>query len=274
MLHSLISYVVIFIHPDYVAAVRISGLVHKKVSHKEVLSVESVQGETVAERVFKSLLILLNKPVFKDAHVEFVLSAQFARLRVAKWNANLSLAEQKSLLRHQFSEVYGSDELNSEVFISDSGYGNNQLAFAVDNALYASLSGIVKQGLAKSISLTPYFVKITNFWHRSIDEKAWLILVDYDSFYIAMVNGNSWQLIKSYPRENKTFKEIALEFSRETLRMGDVKEALPVFLHEVGDGSQADFSFFNNDKQKLVVLCKKNQLKVDKKLMFSAYEFS
>jgi len=270
VLPSLIKDVAIFLHPNYVAAVRYGGLLRKKIVHQAVIELKSSHGESTIPEVIKALTSLLNQAAFKGCNTDVVLSGYFTKHRIAKWKEGFTDQDLNVILKHQFSELYGLNENIFEVIVSNQGYRKNQLAFTVDLALHNAIIHLVKQKRIKLISIQPYFTWMVNYWHRSLSENAWLLMKEDLYFHIAKIIENDWVVLKTFPIKDLEVSEIVKSFSRELLHQG-TEDDFNVYVN-VNSIQEKAFKSVLHPKQTLVLLNNEKLGEVAPSISFAAYK--
>jgi hypothetical protein len=270
VLLSLTNKATIFLHPEYIAAVKHKGLFNKRISRKEVIAVDNNEESLNHSNVVEVLALLLNKPEWKACNAQVVLSGQFTKFRIAKWNEELSREEQKILVLHQLEEIYGIDERKLQVFISDSGFGKSNLAFAVEESFYNALLDLEKKHLFKLNLIVPYFVLIANYWRKSISNTAWIIIKDSAYIYFANTKENSWEMIKTVSVKRGWELEIPRILEREMMQLEGSGEINQIYFHE---DKQSSFNLdsINSAHQNIVVLRRNFLDASDTKFQFINY---
>lgn len=243
MLPLLTKTAAIYLHPEYVAAVQLKGLIHKRVGYQDIINLDSDNG---GEGALEALKLLLNKEEWKHCSAQIILSGSFCNFRVEKWQDNLTSEERENLLQHQFGNILRGNGSDARVFRSDNGFGKNSLAFAIDAGFYNSLQLFEKNKLFTINSVTPLYVLICNFLRKKISASAWLVIKDVDFIYFAIIKENSWEMIKvialkhGWERdlENSLNRELILTESKANIYFYEVKESNFIFNNTNQDACQ------------------------------------
>lgn len=257
-------------HPEYVAAVKQTGLLNKHISSKEVISIEKGEDASECSGVIDALRRLLKKPGWENCNAQIVLSGDFTKFRVVTWNDDLTQEEQKTRALHQLEEIYGAEAKSLHVFISDGGFRKNSLAFTIEESFYKALFNLEDERLIKINSILPYFVLIANFWRKSISKSAWLIIKENARIYSAKFIENSWELIKVDPIKVNWELEAKKMLSREIMQSVESSEVNQIYFHEEKQ-SNANSESIKNIHQNLVVLRRNVFKESNDKLLFASY---
>lgn len=265
MLHSLTNRATIFLHPEYIAAVKHSGLINKRLINKEIV-VLGKSGSITS--VLEKLNDLLKKPEWRACRTQIVLSPHFTKFRIARWSEVLSKEEQRALILHQLEEIYGIEDGSFHVLLSDNGFRKNSLAFAVKTNFYHSLLDLEKRNLIKLDSITPYFALMTNYWHKVISKNAMIVLIENGYLYFAKINNQSWELIKASPLKVTVEQEVELLLSRELMQFESGMQAEIYFYAE----RQLDFNISRlKSKYPNITVLARNNNKESNQLLFSNF---
>lgn len=270
MLLSLTEKVTIFLHPEYIAAVKHAGIWNKNITHKDAIAIEKTRVATDESGVIEALRNLLKKPEWTNRSVQIVLSGDFTKFRVVKWNDNLTQEEKKLRVLHEFEEIYGTNDKAFHVFISDNGFRKNSLAFAMEESFYKAILSLEKERLFKLRSILPYFVLMTNYWRKSINKSAWVIIKENARIYIAMFRDSSWELIKLETTRHDWIQDVKKMLVRETMQLDEADAIDQLYFHEEGQ-SAISLESIKNMHQNMMVLGRNAFKESDSKLMFSSY---
>lgn len=257
-------------HPEYIAAVKYTGVLKKYISSKEVIAIEKAEGDSEGANVVGTLRNLLKTPEWKNCKAQIVLSGDFTKFRVATWNDDLTQEEQKTRALHQLEEIYGAGTKPLHVFISDGGFRKNSLAFSIEKSFYNELLNLEDERLIRLNSMLPYFVLITNYWRKSIDKSAWLIIKENSRIYYAKFIENSLELIKIDPIKDNWELEAKRMLSREIMQSGGSFEVSQIYFHEEKQ-SNVNSGLIKNIHQNLVVLGHNAFKESNDKLLFASY---
>jgi hypothetical protein len=269
VLHSLINKLTIFLHPEFISVVKQTGLFNKRVSSKDTIVLNYVSGQYEYLGLIDALVALLSKPEWKGYQAEIVLSGEFTKFRVVKWSDDLSCDEREVLAKHQLEEIYGIEGKSLRVFVSDSGFRNNSLAFALDDDFFNALLNIEKQGIVSIRSIVPYFSKVIDCWRNSISKSAWLVIRDNALVYYAKIKDDSWEAIKVFPA--KAGWELGVEniIDREMVHFPD-EEVGQIYFHDAGS-SPVNLEAIMQINKTVKVLGRDKANEPDDRLLFTNY---
>ena len=254
-------------HPEYVAAVKHSGLLKKHIRKREAISIQHSETELFIDKVLEGLKQLLSKPEWKNCDIYIVLSGHFSKFRVSKWNESLSKDERQVLLRHQVEEIYAE---KFQVFIAESGFGKNGLAVAIEHNFYLGLLDLEKKLNIKFLSINPYFVAITNHWRGSIDASALLIIREDAFVYTASIKNNSWEIIKTILAsdgwEQEVERALGLEVMPSDLNSGKIN----CYFHEENK-SNLNLKLLTGASNPVILLSYNGMPEANPKFYFARY---
>lgn len=219
----------VYLHPEQVILVRQAGLFRPKVTAKRVIAVND-SGEHAWSGALVVLKKLLELPEWQRARVRVSLSSHFVRYRTVPWNGGLSPEERDALLRHRFEEIYGSEMRAWQLVVSESGYGKQGLACAIDSGLMAGVKNCFTHSSVKLVSVTPVLMSVCNRWRKEIDvHSAWLVLAEQSHFMIALIQNGEWRGIRRKPCQPGWEDSLELLLQREGLQLGVDAAAIPVY---------------------------------------------
>jgi len=161
----------------------------------------------------------LKESVWKKADVEVILSNHFVRYLVLPWNeASLSDAEQMSLVRHRFDEVYGEAGESWALRLSEGAFGAPSLASAIPQALLERIKALFESLPLRLISVQPYLMTVFNACRRELEKQdGWFVLVERDTFCVGLLRDGHWHSIRTRRVVNDWFEEAMLLLEREIL---------------------------------------------------------
>ena len=200
----------------------------------EVVALESFGEVSNYSYLIEALTSLLKKPDWKGCKAKIILSGHFTKFRIVRWNEALSKQEQATLISHQLEAIYGVENGLFQVFIADAGFKKNSLAYAVSADFYQALCHLEKQQLITLHSIVPYFVLMTNYWHKTIHKDALLAIVDSAYLYFAEISQQSWQVFKAMPIHEHSEQWFEKVLKREMMQTQTNAKVSQLFFHEEG----------------------------------------
>lgn len=268
MLPLLTSQVAVFIDTQKVVATRYTNSFRKKIAHHETILLEPRADQNEILNLIEILSDLFNKKDFKGYSTKLILSPHYTKQRVVQWKTELSTEDQKAILRHQLTDLYGFSGDSIEVVLSDQGYKKNTIAFTVDKILFKAINDLVSEKKIKSVSITPNFATRINYWHKTISQNAWIIVHEQKVVHFARVIENDWQSINTYSLSE--ISTLATIFNRELLfqEAADYSNIYLMTDHPEMFKDKA-VTLVRNTQQKCFVLCPKNinQFSLDQRFL-------
>lgn len=229
MLHLWIDRVCIYLHPDRVVLVRLSGLFRRRVTVKQVVPVNGTR-EYLWSGALLVLEAILKQQEWQHARAQVILSGDLVRYRTAPWDDRLNLEERTVLLHHRFEEVYGESMRTWQVAIADVGYGKQGLACAFDSRLIEDLRETFARSTLKLISVQPLLMAAFNRWRRQISSQgAWFVFAESSRLTIALIQNGEWQGIRSKTCEPGCESTLELLLEREALHHGIEVATMPIY---------------------------------------------
>lgn len=228
MLRSWIDRLRIYLHPEQVVIVRQSGLFKRRITAKQVISVNE-SDQSVWGGALKALQAALNKPEWQQASAKVILSDSFCKYRITPWNEHLTEAEKTVLLHHQFGEIYGETAKSWQITTSDSGFGKPYLACAVDIRLMEDIQKACTTSGVRLTSVQPYLMTAFNRWRHKIESKgAWLIFAEKSQLSISLIQQGAWCKVRTQHCAPGWEESLDSLLAREALPLGIDAAAFPV----------------------------------------------
>ena len=202
--------------PDRVMMLRIKRGLHPHCSAKLTISCAVGHGW---EGALAGLAEALKKPEWQNAKATVILSNHFVRYQVAPWSDQLSRDEERSaLMRHCFSEVYGSAVADLELRWSEDQPGLPWLASAVEKSLLDRLRETLKPAGLRLYSVQPYLMAAFNCWHKDFTgARQWFVLGEPGRICVSQFEEGGWRSIRSHRIEGEWKDEASLILEREML---------------------------------------------------------
>ena len=243
MLRLWIDQLRIYLHPEQVVIVRLSGLVKRRIIAKRVLPVD-VAGEFAWSGALAVLEAALKQAEWQGARAMVILAGHYTQYRVTPWNDDLTAAEQSVLLHHQFADIYGERANNWQIKIADGAYAKPSVACVVDSRLMEGLQKTCSATRVQLTSVQPYLMTAFNRWRKQIDPQgAWLVLREKSHLSIAFFQGGAWRTMRTQCCSSDWAVTLELMLVREALQLGVDAAAFMVYF----------FSAEFNGKSKLPV---------------------
>jgi hypothetical protein len=190
----------IALSPGKVAMERLArGLHPKVVARHEVACAVPGQDEAPWAKVLEGLESGLQKigGVKSDAHI--VLSNHFVRYALVPWSDQISdQDEEQAFIRLCFTKTYGADAQLWALRMSPNGYGESQVACAIDQGLLDGLERVVTAHGAKLVSLQPFLMAMFNQCRQELpDSAAWFVVAESGRLCVSQLQKGRWRTLRT-----------------------------------------------------------------------------
>lgn len=190
----------ITLSPDKAAMMRLGRGMHPAVrARHEIACATPALDEAPWAKVLASLETGLRGISGGKCDVRVVLSNHFVRYALVPWSEQISdRDEEQAFIRHCFSQTYGEDVQRWAMRMSPCGYGETQIASAIDQSLLEGLERVfLSQGL-RLVSLQPYFMAMFNQWrHRLPDSAVWFVVAEPGRLCVSRLEGGRWHTLRT-----------------------------------------------------------------------------
>jgi hypothetical protein len=128
-----------------------------------------------------------------------VLSNHFVRYALVPWSDQISdRDEEQAFIRLNFSRTFGAEAQHWALRMSPNGYGDTQLASAIDQELLDGLERIVVAHGMRLTSLQPNFMTAFNRWRKRIPESAaWFVVVEPGRLCVSQLEQGCWRSVRA-----------------------------------------------------------------------------
>ncbi len=128
-----------------------------------------------------------------------VVSNHFTRYALVPWSEKLSNeAEEQAFVRHCFSQIYGNVTDGWALKLSPGGYGETQVACAIDRDLMQQLEAMARVRNVRIVSIQPYLMTVFNRWRHQIHGSlAWLAVAERGRLCLALLRDGQWCNLKT-----------------------------------------------------------------------------
>lgn len=179
-----------------VHAVRLSGVLRRRVTAEHRASVKTVRGGTAWQGAVDALPGVLETWANIRGLVTIVLSNAFVRYAVVPHAGELVRSDERmALARAHFAKVYGERAREWEVRIPSCARGAPGIAIAVDVALVEALKhSFTGKSTLRLVSVQPYLMSAFNCWRHLLPATgAWIVLTEPARTCVALVKGHRWR---------------------------------------------------------------------------------
>lgn len=206
--------------PDRVVMLRIQRGLRPRPGAKQIISCD---GEHGWECALAGLARALVKPEWRNAEVTVILSNHFVRYQLVAWSDQLGSDEERAaLMRHCYSEVYGSAVADWELRWSEDQPGAPWLASAVERSLLDRLRETLRPAGLHLYSVQPYLMAAFNRWRNKFTgARQWFVLGEPGRVCVSQIQEGAWRSIRSHRIEGAWKDEAPLILEREMLLAED-----------------------------------------------------
>jgi hypothetical protein len=190
----------ISLSPAKVAMERLaSGLHPKVVARHAVACATPGQDEAPWAKVLEGLESGMRKMGGAKSDAQIVLSNHFVRYALVPWSDQISdQDEEQAFIRLCFSKTFGADAQHWALRMSPNGYGEMQVACAIDQDLLEGLERVVTAHGAKLVSLQPYLMTMFNQWRQELpDSAAWFVVAEPGRLCVSQLQKGRWQTLRT-----------------------------------------------------------------------------
>lgn len=217
MLPSLTDTLHIYLHSSYMVFVHKAGIFRSKVIAHEQVVVMPGDGPAWFAMI-QTLNQFLEQPAWQFARVKVFLSGDFVKYRLVEWHAQINLEEQQTLLLHRFQDIYGEMAKTWSIFISNTGFKQNELACGIERPLMEALEAVLTKFFKSRWIIQPFAIAVINVWRKKIKgKKAWVALLEGDFIHFIGLRDGTWQSFHTR-NSGSPVTELDVLFRRELLQ--------------------------------------------------------
>jgi len=190
----------IALSPGKVVLERLARGLHPKVAARHVVAcADSAQDEAPWAKVLEALESGLQKEGGAKSDAQIVLSNHFVRYALVPWSDQISdQEEEQAFIRLCFTKTYGADAQHWALRMSPNGFGESQVACAIDQGLLDGLERVVTAHGAKLVSLQPYLMAMFNQWRQELpDSSAWFVVAEPGRLCVSQLQKGRWQTLRT-----------------------------------------------------------------------------
>ncbi len=228
----------IFIGPQQIDLVRLTGLGARKIVDVRAVSFPAPKSDvTPWHTAFEALGSLLVEFHTCKANAVVVLSNHFIRYALVQHGSEMNSAdEEKALIHHYFSNIYGPVADQWEYRLSDSGNDEFQVAAAVSPLLTTSLGALFEPTKMILRSVQPHLMAAFNSWRKDIGESAWFALVEPGILCLARFDRSQWRFLHMANSGDNWMEDLAVNILRAKVmtKDADLASEIPVYVFAPG----------------------------------------
>lgn len=235
----------IYLHPQHLTMVRVSGWLKAKVVVKAVLS--GWEPCPDYSHALNTLSQQFKKVEWQRAKASVILSGHGVHYRVAPWHADLTNDEQEALLRHRYSEVFGTKAASWKISFCDAGFAKQGLAVAIDHVLLDQIKVIFTTSTLRLDVIEPSLMVALNASRKQLNtENTWFILLEAGLLTAGLLNEQGWAGIRSISFSAERLANIEIQLKNWAMQFGVEDKQSPVFVFSAD--SVFDLSKLGNRK--------------------------
>lgn len=229
--------------PDMVAMVRFGrGLRPEVVARNSVPCAAISPDEAPWTKVVESLDAGLAAMEGEKIDAVVTLSNHFVRYALVPWNEQINdPGEEQAFVRLCFSQTYGAEAKQWALRVSPGGYGETQVASAIDQGLLEGIQRVASAHGVRLISLQPYFMTMFNQWREELqDSIAWFVVVEPGRLCISQLQQGCWHTLRTTKIGEDWQAALQKLLEREFLISESAKERGTVYLYAPGLNAPVD----------------------------------
>jgi len=231
----------IALSPAKVAMVHLGrGLKTAPVSRQELVCAAAQPGEAPWTKALECLERALQEQKNGKADATVLLSNHFVRYVLVPWSEQISdTNEEQAFIRHCFIKTSGAEAQRWALRMSPAGYGETQVACAIDQDLLDGLERISASHGLRLASLQPYFMAAFNQWRRQLpDSVVWFVVAEPGRLCVSLLERGQWRILRVVKVGDDWRDTLGKLLEREYLVSDSGPERGKVYLHAPDDESE------------------------------------
>ncbi len=175
------------------------------------------EGEAPWQPALRALEAGLSNFDADRMNATIVLSNYFVRYALIPWDSELSNdIEEQAYIRHYFYLTYGNDVHDWVLRLSTNGFGEMQVASAIDQGLLHGLERIASKSGLHFISAQPYLMQEFNNWRNRFNSpKVWFVLSEQGMLCISLLEQGKWRSLRMMKIDNTWLSRLPQLLDRE-----------------------------------------------------------
>lgn len=230
----------VFLAPQQVNLMEISGGLRKRVIKRQTMNVEPVAGMTDWEASLSALKSLLRLGAWRGINVEVVLSGHFVRYALISWSDQLSNKQERlAFLHHCFHMAYGEPSRQWDLRMAQPVPDQFSLASGIGLPLLEALNAILIQaGLQQGGIYPALMIGINQSRNLLRKGPVWFGSVEPGYLCLALLEDGAWKSIGSHAANTSEPGAFAFQLetliARESTLLGKPDQGWPVVLYWPG----------------------------------------
>ncbi len=230
--------------PAKVAMVRLGrGLQPEVVARQEISCDAPARDQKPWTKALEGLEAGLSKLKGEKVDAQVMLSNHFVRYALVPWSDEISdQDEEQAFVRLCFVRTYGEDAQHWALRMSPNGYGETQVACAIDQDLLDGLERVAATHNVRLVSLQPYFMKMFNQWQRDLpDSVAWFVVAEPGRLCVSLLQHGRWHTLRTMKVGADWQDALQKLLEREFLISDSATERGAVYLYAPGFAGTTGF---------------------------------
>jgi len=236
----------IFLAPQQVSLMEVSGVLRKQVTQRQVIPVEQMPGVPQWQPAMTALEYILRIGSWHAPAADVVLSAHFARYTLIPWSDQLANRQERhAFLRHCFYLAYGEPSRQWDLRMSTPAPDASSLASGVSLELLVALNAVLAKNRIKVGAVYPAIMAGANQSRRMLRHgSVWFAVKEPGRLDLALLEDGHWGAVSSHDigTEAPEAFSVLLEtlITRESALLGKPDRGWPVVLYWPGKVPAAD----------------------------------
>ncbi len=230
--------------PEMVAMVRLGRGFHPEVvARSSFACTASSQDDMPWTKVLDSLDAGLITMEGEKIDAVVTLSNHFVRYVLVPWNEQINdPGEEQAFIRLCFTQTYGADAKHWALRVSPAGYGETQVASAIDQGLLQGIERVASAHGVRLVSLQPYFMSMFNQWRDELQgSTVWFVVAEPGRLCISQLQQGCWHTLRTMKVGEDWPEALQKLLEREYLISESAKERGAVYLYAKGVTASIDF---------------------------------
>lgn len=187
----------LFVSPQRVIALRLSGFSGTKVVLKQVYATEAGR-ESSWHGAMHGVEAALRELAGGVRRLSVVVSNHIAHFQLLSGGEGLSREEEQAWARHGFAKVFGHEAEGFDVRVTYAAPGSARVACALEKEFLAALDARAQEARLKLESVQPYLSAAFNQWRGQLGKRSlWLAVAEEGRLVLARFERGAWQWLRS-----------------------------------------------------------------------------
>lgn len=233
----------ITLSPEQAAMVRFGRGMHPRMTaRREIACTPPALDEAPWAKAIESLEAGLHEIAGGKCDARVVLSNHFVRYALVPWSEQISdREEEQAFVRHCFAQTYGENAQRWAVRMSPCGYGETQVASAIDQELLESLERVFRSHGVRLVSVQPLFMTLFNQWRHQLPVSVvWFAVAEPGRLCVSRLQHGAWRMLRTVKAGEDWQEALTKLLEREYLISESGAERGEVYLSAPDAPGEAD----------------------------------